>query len=88
MPSPENFSLAPWRESVPTPSMETNMTQVGSIPDVVKIERLPAAQLSEVNDRISRHGWVLLQILVERRVTDGSFRDYETYVIGLKRSMH
>ena len=55
-------------------------------PDVEGVQVFPDSEQNEVNDRIARHGWVLLCILVTREVADdGSFRDRESYVIGMKR---
>lgn len=58
---------------------------VGIMPDVQAIQRIPGSELNEINDRISRGGWVLLQILVERVAKNKTFQDQETYIIGLKR---
>lgn len=56
-------------------------------PDVSCVQVFPHSEQNEVNDRIARHGWVLLGILVTRDVADdGSFRDQESYVIGMKRA--
>ena len=55
-------------------------------PDVECVQVFPYSEQNEVNERIARHGWVLLCILVTRDFADnGTFRDRESYVIGLKR---
>jgi hypothetical protein len=56
-------------------------------PDVSTIYHMDSSELNEVNDRIARHGWVLLTIVIERiAARDGiGFQDKETYVLGLRR---
>jgi hypothetical protein len=61
-------------------------TQIGPTPDVSCVQVFPHSQQNEVNDRLARQGWILLGILVTREVSeDGSFCDFESYVIGMKR---
>jgi hypothetical protein len=43
--------------------------------------------INEANNRLQSFGWVLLGILYTRDVQgDGSFKDKETYILGLNRA--
>jgi len=56
-------------------------------PDVECIQKFGDRQQDEVNERMKRHGWVLLGILYERKVQeDGSFKDSPTYILGGPRA--
>lgn len=44
------------------------------------------SDISEVNERLQQSRWVLLGIVYTREVQhDGSFKDEESYIIGLQR---
>lgn len=62
-------------------------SQLNPPPDVSAIQHYCRDEINEVNDRINRHGWVLLGILITRNVSEnGSFADDETYILGLPRT--
>lgn len=53
------------------------------------MQKYDASQLNEVNDRMKGYGWVLLGILITRKVAEnGSFADEETYILGYPRNHH
>jgi len=58
-------------------------------PDVEAIQKFAGSELNEVNDRLKSYGWVLLGILITRRLDEGgSFCDEETYILGYPRNRH
>ncbi len=58
--------------------------QLAIPPGINVIDRIK--DLNEVNNRLQSFGWVLLGIVYNRDVEDdGSFKDSESYILGLKR---